>query len=37
MRPGALRNALDACTVADRTLKLSPQGYTALERLICSV
>ncbi len=37
MRPGALRNALDACTAADRTLKLSPQGYTALERLICSV
>ena len=37
MRPGALRQALDACNAADRTLKLSPQGYTALERLICSV
>ena len=37
MRPGALRSALDACCAADRTLKLSPQGYTALERLICSV
>lgn len=37
MRPGTLRNALDACNAADRTLKLSPQGYTALERLICSV
>lgn len=37
MRPGALRQALEACNAADRTLKLSPQGYTALERLICSV
>ena len=26
-----------ACAAADRTLKLSPQGYTALERLICTV
>lgn len=37
LRPGALRDALAACTAADRSLKLSPQGYTALERLICSV
>lgn len=37
MRTGALRAALDACAAADRSLKLSPQGYTALERLICSV
>lgn len=36
-RPGALKDALAACTAADRTLKLSPQGYAALERLICSV
>lgn len=37
LRPGALRQALEACNAADRALKLSPQGYTALERLICSV
>ena len=30
-----LKNALDACLEADRALKLSPQGYTALEQLIC--
>lgn len=32
-----LRRAIDACADADATLKLSPQGYTALERLICTV
>lgn len=32
-----LRRALDACLDADATLKLSPQGYTALERLICTL
>ncbi len=32
-----LQRALDACTAADATLKLSPQGYAALERLICSL
>ena len=30
-----LRAALDLCVDADRALKLSPQGYTALEQLIC--
>ena len=30
-----LRAALELCTEADRALKLSPQGYTALEQLIC--
>ncbi len=30
-----LRRLLDACTDADASLKLSPRGYTALERLIC--
>lgn len=34
---GRLRRAIDACAAADATLKLSPQGYTALERLICTV
>lgn len=34
---GRLRRALDACAVADSALKLSPQGYTALEKLICSI
>lgn len=29
--------ALDSCMAADEALKLSPQGYTALERLICSI
>lgn len=37
LRSETLRDALTACGAADRTLKLSPQGYTALERLICSV
>ena len=32
-----LRRAIDSCVAADATLKLSPQGYTALERLICSI
>lgn len=32
-----LRRALDACLAADTSLKLSPQGYTALERLICTL
>ena len=30
-----LRAALELCVEADRALKLSPQGYTALEQLIC--
>ena len=30
-----LRNAMEFCQEADRALKLSPQGYTALEQLIC--
>ena len=30
-----LRNAMEFCLEADRALKLSPQGYTALEQLIC--
>ncbi len=34
---GRLRHALDACIAADAALKLSPQGYTALEKLICSI
>lgn len=34
---GRLRRAIDACVAADASLKLSPQGYTAIERLICSV
>jgi len=32
-----LRRALQACTEADAALKLSPQGYAPLERLICSL
>ncbi len=36
-QPDRLRRALDACYAADAALKLSPQGYTALERLICSL
>ena len=32
-----LNRALEACSDADAALKLSPQGYTALERLICSL
>ncbi len=30
-----LRRVLSACVDADASLKLSPKGYTALERLIC--
>ena len=30
-----LRAALELCVEADRALKLSPQGYTALEQFIC--
>ena len=30
-----LKNAMEFCLEADRALKLSPQGYTALEQLIC--
>lgn len=32
-----LRRVLEQCTEADRALKLSPQGYMAIERLICSL
>ena len=32
-----LRRALEACVDADASLKLSPQGYTALEKLICTL
>ena len=32
-----LRNAIEACVDADISLKRSPQGYTALEKLICSI
>ncbi len=35
--PERLRRAVEACVEADNALKLSPQGYTALERLICSI
>ncbi len=35
--PERLRRAMEACAAADATLKLSPQGYTALEVLVCSV
>ena len=30
-----LKSAMEFCLEADRALKLSPQGYTALEQLIC--
>lgn len=33
----ALRRMIAACSEADRALKLSPQGYLALEQLICSL
>ena len=29
-----LRRAMELCMEADRTVKLSPQGYEAIERLI---
>lgn len=32
-----LQRAIAACIAADTSLKLSPQGYTALEKLICSI
>ena len=32
-----LRRAIELCSEADLALKLSPQGYTAIERLICSL
>ena len=32
-----LRRAIDACAAADQSLKRSPQGYTAIEKLICSM
>ena len=32
-----LRNALDACTDADASLKQSGKGYAPLERLICTL
>lgn len=32
-----LLRALDACAAADASLKLSPLGYTALEKLICTL
>ena len=35
--PERLRRAIEACANADAALKLSPQGYTALELLVCSI
>ena len=32
-----LRHALDLCADADAAIKLSPQGYIAIERLICAL
>ena len=32
-----LTRALELCSEADLALKLSPQGYTAIEKLICSL
>ena len=32
-----LRRAVELCSEADLALKLSPQGYIAIERLICSL
>ena len=32
-----LRRAVDLCSEADLLLKLSPQGYMAIEKLICSL
>lgn len=34
-KPERLGRALDACTVADARLKLSPKGYAELEKLVC--
>ena len=35
--PERLHRAIEACAAADTALKLSPQGYTALEVLVCSI
>ncbi len=35
--PVRIKRALSLCSEADAALKLSPQGYTAIERLICSL
>ena len=32
-----LRRSLELCSEADIALKLSPQGYQAIEKLICSL
>lgn len=32
-----LKRAIELCAEADAALKLSPQGYTAIERLICAL
>lgn len=32
-----IRRAVELCSEADLSLKLSPQGYTAIEKLICSL
>lgn len=32
-----LKRAIELCSEADAALKLSPQGYTAIERLICAL
>ncbi|MBQ8310178.1 MAG: DNA polymerase III subunit delta [Clostridia bacterium] len=32
-----MHNALEACLDADRLLKLSPQGYAPLEKLVCQI
>lgn len=32
-----LRRAVELCSEADLALKLSPQGYVAIERLVCSL
>ncbi len=34
---GRIKRALDACGEADASLKLSPQGFAPLERLICAI
>ena len=32
-----LRRAIELCSEADLSLKLSPLGFTAIEKLICSL
>ena len=32
-----LKRALELCAEADSALKLSPQGYMAIEKLICVI